>query len=133
MKNVRPVKRGDVVQVHWDNLGRCDDMWIQHSAGDSTFYSPVVLDFEPKNENQKCIFGQTMFVSASNIIVSGQPGVYKGPVSSGCKYIGSTDTAVYKWTGKQYIPIDFDEIEMGDKVFAAVNTSGKTRIAVVFE
>lgn len=133
MKNVRPVKRGDVVQVHWDNLGRCDDMWIQHSAGDSTFYSPVVLDFEPKNENQKCIFGQTMFVSASNIIVSGQPGVYKGPVSSGSKYIGSTDTAVYKWTGKQYIPIDFDEIEMGDKVFAAVNTSGKTRIAVVFE
>lgn len=133
MNKVRPVKRGDIIQVHWDNLGRCDDMWIQHSADDSDFYSPVVIDFEPKNENQKCIFGRTMFVSASNIIVSGKPGIYKGPVSSGSKYIRSTDTAVYKWTGKQYVPIAFDEIERGNKVFAAVGSSNKTRIVAVFE
>ena len=131
--NLREVKPGDIVQVHWDSQGRCDDMWIQHSYEDTDYYSPVIMDFDTQNKEQRCIFGQAVFVSSSNIIVSGTPDEYTGPVSGGNKYIGNNTSAVYKWTGKQYVKIEFDEIEQGDKVFAAVGSSNNTRIIVVYE
>lgn len=131
--NVREVKPGDIVQVHWDSQGRCDDMWIQHSYEDTDYYSPVILDFDTHNKEQRCIFGRAVFVSSSNIIVSGKPDEYIGPVSGGSKYIGNTTSAIYKWTGEQYVKIGFDEIEQGDKVFAAVGASNNTRIIVVYK
>ena len=133
LSNLREVKPGDIVQVHWDSQGRCDDMWIQHSYEDTDYYSPVIMDFDTQNKEQRCIFGQAVFVSSSNIIVSGTPDEYTGPVSGGNKYIGNNTSAVYKWTGKQYVKIEFDEIEQGDKVFAAVGSSNNTRIIVVYK
>ena len=131
--NVRAVKPGDIVQLHWDNSGRCDDMWIQHCYEDTAYYSPVLLDFDTNNKDQRCIFGQAVFVSSSNIIVSGKPDEYIGPTSDGSKYIGNTTSAIYKWNGKQYVQIEFDEIEQGSNVFAAVGASNNTRIIVVYE
>ena len=133
LSNLREVKPGDIVQVHWDSQGRCDDMWIQHSYEDTDYYSPVIMDFDTQNKKQRCIFGKAVFVSSSNIIVSGTPDEYTGPVSGGNKYIGNTTSAIYKWTGKQYVKIEFDEIEQGDNVFAAVGESNNTRIIVVYE
>ena len=91
------------------------------------------MDFDTQNKKQRCIFGKAVFVSSSNIIVSGTPDEYTGPVSGGNKYIGNTTSAIYKWTGKQYVKIEFDEIEQGNKVFAAVGASNNTRIIVVYE
>ena len=133
LKNVRQVKRGDVVQVHWDSKGRCDDMWIQHSLDDMDYYSPVNIDFDTTNSSQRCIYGRAVFVSESNIIVSGKPYEYSSPVSAGSKYIGNTSEAVYKWTGRQYEKINFNEIERGNSVFAAVGKNNNTRILVVYE
>lgn len=130
--NVREVKVGDIVQVHWDSQGRCDDIWIQHSCDDTEYYTPVLMDFDTTNTGQRCIFGRAMFVSGSNILVSGNPDEYTGPVSSGVKYIGNTTSAVYEWTGKRYKQIEFDEIEQESSVFAAVGTSNNTRIIVVY-
>ena len=132
-QNIRRVKRGDVVQVHWNSKGRCDDMWIQHSVEDNDYYSPVLIDFDSVNSNQRCIFGQSVFVSGSNIIVSGNPDEYSSPISVGSKYIGNTSEAIYKWTGRQYVKIDFNDIERGNRIFAAVGANNNTRILAVYE
>ena len=44
LQSLRKVRPGDIVQVHWDSKGRCDDMWIQHSLEDTDYYSPVLID-----------------------------------------------------------------------------------------
>lgn len=133
LQSLRKVRPGDIVQVHWDSKGRCDDMWIQHSLEDTDYYSPVLIDFDTANSSQRCIYGQSVFVSESNVIVSGKPDEYSGPTSKGCKYIGNTSEAIYKWTGRQYEKINFNDIERGNSVFAAVGANNNTRILVVYE
>ena len=53
--------------------------------------------------------------------------------SKGSKYIGNTSEAIYKWTGRQYEKINFNDIERGNSVFAAVGENNNTRILVVYE
>ena len=127
LQSLRKVRPGDIVQVHWDSKGRCDDMWIQHSLEDTDYYSPVLIDFDTANSSQ------SVFVSESNVIVSGKPDEYSGPTSKGSKYIGNTSEAIYKWTGRQYEKINFNDIERGNSVFAAVGANNNTRILVVYE
>lgn len=135
LANNRNVKPGDVIQYHVSHSNKIDDIIIQHSVGEKEYYTPVNMDGNADNDYNRCIYGKVMYVDASSIIVSGNPDTYINPTSLGNKYIENTGVAIYEYSDNRgkYYKIDFQEIEVGDSVFAFVDKEGKTRIITIYE
>lgn len=131
----RDVRRGDLIQYHINSVGKVDDIWIQHSPEDTEYYVPCNMNRSINEDEYRCVFGKVMFASLSSVIVSGNPTGYLDPTSDGNKYLGDTGSLVCTYSSKnnRFYQAKFDDVEVGDNVFAFVDSANTTRILVIYE
>lgn len=132
----RQIKVGDVVQYVKDTKGRISTVAIQHSV-DATTYTEMT-PLEPgrgTNAAHWKVYGEVYKRDATRLLVSCAPFDTVTSPAGANMLVGNTGKMIYKYnkTNETFTPIDFSEIEYGDKVFACVNSSNVTRMLVVYE
>ena len=125
-------KEGDVIQYTLDYYGHIDSYKITNSVDidiDSYGISELISSMAFK------VLGEVAYVTDSHVSVyfgsytggdisPDEIGTLVNSVSAGVYLYDSSEDSVY--------PIEFSEIEKGDKIFAAISTSNTTRMLVVY-
>lgn len=129
----RDVQVGDIIQYGTNYNGKIAGIKILKYS-ESDYFLPTAI-YSGTGSSTKKIYGEVIRGSSSNVLVYCGTAQSDMPPTKASKNIANNGNAVFEWDEdtESFEAIKFSEIEFGDRVFALVNASNRTRMLIVYK
>ncbi len=134
----RKPQAGDVIQYRTDSTGRVKRIVICHDVLNyDKYYTPTPYTTGEVNSNPQAtkVFGRVHSINSGLMTVYCGDEYEEITPDKISECVSNTGSAIFKYHKNVglFEKITFDEIFKGDRVFAAIDKSNRTRIVVVYE
>lgn len=126
--NANTISSGDVIHFRLNNENYINDFTVVKNS--STKYNLSTL-----KSTTVTVYGEVGTLASDRIMVATKSVTNDMTPLEMAKSVSANSSVVYKFIldEDKIVTIDFSEIERGDKVFACVEGSNKTRLLVIYE